>query len=144
LNKFAAFGFMCSQFRNRYRYNSLRYSGRDYSLPGKYFVTICTAMKTEWFGKVVNGKMQLSEIGIIACQMWYEIPIHFPYIGLDAFVVMPNYIHGIIVINSRGVVCIAPAHLPVGLFTGILSYILLSESFESEVNHAVYRKPDQF
>jgi hypothetical protein len=42
----AAFGFMRSLFRNRFRYNSLRYAGRDYSLPGKYFVTICTAQKT--------------------------------------------------------------------------------------------------
>ena len=56
-------------------------------------------MKTEWFGNVINGKMQLSEIGQIASQMWYEIPIHFPFIDLDVFVVMPNHIHGIIVIN---------------------------------------------
>jgi len=56
-------------------------------------------MKTKWFGNVINGKMQLSEIGQIASQMWYEIPVHFPFIDLDAFVVMPNHIHGIIVIN---------------------------------------------
>ena len=43
--------------------------------------------------------MHLSEIGQIASQMWYEIPVHFPYIGLDTFVVMPDHIHGIIVIN---------------------------------------------
>jgi len=90
---------MCPGYRNRYRYNSLRYAGRDYFRPGKYFVTICTAQKTKWFGSVINSKMHLSEIGHIASQMWYEIPVHFPFIGLDAFVVMPNHIHGIIVIN---------------------------------------------
>jgi len=90
---------MCSLFRNRFRYNSLRYARRDYSLPEKYFVTICTAGTKEWFGNVINSKMYLSEIGHIASQMWYEIPVHFPFIGLDAFVVMPNHIHGIIVIN---------------------------------------------
>jgi len=90
---------MCSQYRNRYRYNSLRYAGRDYSGPGKYFVTICTLGTKEWFGKVMNGKMHLSEIGHIASKMWYELPDHFPFIGLDAFVVMPDHIHGIIVIN---------------------------------------------
>ena len=90
---------MGSLFRNRFRNNSLRYAGRDYSRPGKYFVTICTAQKTEWFGSVINGKMHLSKIGHIASQVWYEIPVHFPFIGLDAFVVMPNHIHGIIVIN---------------------------------------------
>jgi putative transposase len=57
-------------------------------------------MKTEWFGKVVNGKMQLSEIGIIASQMWYEIPVHFQFIDLDAFIAIPDHIHGIIVINK--------------------------------------------
>jgi putative transposase len=95
----ASIGFMCSLFRNRFRKNSLRYTGRDYSLPGKYFVTICTAHRTKWFGCVINGEMHLSEIGQIASRMWYEIPVHFPFIGLDAFVVMPNHIHGIVVIN---------------------------------------------
>jgi REP-associated tyrosine transposase len=44
--------------------------------------------------------MHLSEIGQIASKIWLEIPVHFPFIGLDAFVVMPDHIHGIIVINS--------------------------------------------
>jgi putative transposase len=90
---------MCSLFRNRFRNNSLRYAGRDYSLPGKYFVTIHTTGRKEWFGNVIIGKMYLSEIGHIEAHMWYEIPVHFPFIGLDAFVVMPNHIHRIIVIN---------------------------------------------
>jgi REP element-mobilizing transposase RayT len=77
----------------------LRYTGQDYSLPGKYFVTICTAGTKEWFGNVIIGKMYLSEIGHIASQMWYEILVHFPCIDLDAFVVMPNHIHGIIAIS---------------------------------------------
>jgi hypothetical protein len=53
----------------------------------------------EWFGNFNNSKMHLSEIGQIASKMWLEIPVHFPLIGLDAFVVMPNHIHGINVIN---------------------------------------------
>jgi putative transposase len=100
LLELASIGFMCSLFRNKFRKNSLRYTGRDYSLPGKYFVTICTANRTKWFGRVINGGMHLSEIGQIASRMWYEIPDHFPFIGLDAFVVMPNHIHGIIGINK--------------------------------------------
>jgi REP element-mobilizing transposase RayT len=77
----------------------LRYTERDYSLPGKYFVTICTGQMVKWFGDMINGEMHLSGIGHIASQMWYEIPVHFPFIDLDAFVVMPDHIHGIIVIN---------------------------------------------
>jgi REP element-mobilizing transposase RayT len=100
---------MCSQFRKGYRHNSLRYDGRDYSRPGKYFVTICTAEKTKWFGSVINSKMHLSEIGHIASQMWYEIPVHFPFISLDAFVVMPDHIHGVIIINKSAEPSIAGA-----------------------------------
>jgi putative transposase len=90
---------MGSLFRIRFRKNSLRYTGRDYSLPGKYFVTIHTTGTKEWFGNVIIGKMYLSEIGHIATHMWYEIPVHFPFVDLDAFMVMPNHIHGIIDIN---------------------------------------------
>ena len=91
---------MCSKYRNRCRYNSLSYTGRDYSRPGKYFVTICTAGTKEWFGNVINSKMHLSEIGQIASKMWREIPVHFPFIGLDTIIVMPDHIHGIIVIKK--------------------------------------------
>ncbi len=90
---------MYSVYRKRRHCNSLRYPGRDYSRPGKYFVTICTADRTEWFGKITNSKMQLSDIGSIACKFWYDIPQHFPYINLDEFVIMPDHIHGIIIIN---------------------------------------------
>jgi hypothetical protein len=51
---------MCSIYRKRFRLNSLRYANRDYSLPGKYFVTICTAEKKEWFGKISDGEIRLS------------------------------------------------------------------------------------
>jgi REP element-mobilizing transposase RayT len=64
-----------------------------------------------WFGNVVDGKMQLSDIGRIASDMWYEIPVHFPWVGLDEFVVMPNHIHGIIIIKkSSGTTLIGALH----------------------------------
>jgi putative transposase len=91
---------MYSFYRGKRSQNSLRYPGRDYSRPGKYFVTICTANKTEWFGKIINSEMQLSEIGSIAFRLWCEIPIHFPYITLDEFIIMPNHLHGIVIINK--------------------------------------------
>jgi len=92
--------YMYSFYRGKRFHNSLRYPGRDYSRPGKYFVTICTANKTEWFGKIINAEMQLSKIGSIAFRLWCEIPTHFPYITLDEFVIMPNHLHGIIIINK--------------------------------------------
>ena len=99
LYELAAFENMTLLYRNRNRYDSLRYTGRNYSSPGKYFVTICTTGTKEQLGNVINSKMHLSEIGQIASKWLREIPVHFPFIGLDAFVVMPNHIHGIIIIN---------------------------------------------
>jgi putative transposase len=91
---------MCSLFRNKYRIESTRYQGYDYSSPGKYFITICTKNKISYFGEVVNGKMILSEIGQIAEKFWLEIPGHFPNIDLDEFIIMPDHIHGIIIIKA--------------------------------------------
>ena len=92
---------MCALFRNRYVIGSKRYQGYDYSLPGKYFVTICTKNKTPYFGKIENGEMKLSDIGIIARDLWIAIPDHCPNIGLDEFVIMPDHIHGIISIKTN-------------------------------------------
>lgn len=73
-----------------------RYAGHDYSLPGFYFVTICTEGRKEYFGKVENGEMRLNQLGKIAENFWSEIPRHFQKIELEKFIVMPNHIHGII------------------------------------------------
>ena len=91
---------MCSLFRNKYRIESTRYRGYDYSSPGKYFITICTKNKIRYFGKIENRKMILSELGIIAEKFWREIPGHFPNIKLDEFIIMPDHIHGILIING--------------------------------------------
>jgi REP element-mobilizing transposase RayT len=69
-------------------------------MPGEYFVTICTYERKCIFGEIVDGEMQLSEIGNIARQSWEKIPIHFPNIELDEFIIMPNHLHGIIIIND--------------------------------------------
>jgi len=91
---------MYSLYKKRRHRNSLRYSGLDYSLHGKYFVTICTKNKIKWFGTIINNEMQLSDIGSIASNCWCEIPEHFPFITLDEFIIMPDHMHGIIIINK--------------------------------------------
>ena len=92
---------MCALFRNRYVIGTKRYNGYDYSLPGKYFVTICTKNKKPDFGKIENGEIKLSDIGIIARDLWIAISDHFPNIELDEFIIMPDHIHGIISINTN-------------------------------------------
>lgn len=84
----------------RYKDGSHRLQSWDYGENGKYFVTICTEHHIQYFGKIANHKMDYSEIGEIARQNWLEIPRHFPFVKLDAWVVMPNHVHGIIIIDK--------------------------------------------
>jgi len=77
------------------RRQTLRLPGFDYSQPGAYFVTICTRNRQSVFGDIVNGTIVPSQTGNIVVSSWNAIPIHFPYVVLDAFVVMPNHLHGI-------------------------------------------------
>ncbi len=74
---------------------------RDYTRSGYYFVTICTKHRIPWFGEIHDGQMRLSDIGKITAQCWHAIPIHFPYIRLDAYVVMPDHVHGILKMGKR-------------------------------------------
>lgn len=67
---------------------------------GTSFVTICTKDKQQFFGEIRDKKMFLSPIGKIAQKFWQEIPEHFPFVTLDHCVVMPNHIHGIVVIDK--------------------------------------------
>jgi REP element-mobilizing transposase RayT len=73
----------------------------DYSSVGYYFVTICTQDRELFFGNVEHGEMIVSEMGKIAVDCWNEIPDHFDNIVLDEFVVMPNHVHGIILITEN-------------------------------------------
>ena len=79
---------------------SIRMKGYDYSKTGTYFVTICTQNKECLFGKVVDGKVRLNKMGLMVKKCWVEIPSHFPNMELDEFVVMPNHVHGIIIISD--------------------------------------------
>jgi len=88
-------------FKNKYRIASIRLQKWDYGWNGSYFITICTRGRQCFFGKIINRSMLLSAIGEIAEKFWFTIPDHFPFIKLDAFVVMPNHVHGIIIIDKK-------------------------------------------
>jgi len=81
---------------------SIRLRGHDYSGRGVYFVTILTQNRRRLFGTVLNGRMALSEAGRIAARCWQEIPAHFPNVSLDEWVVMPDHVHGILMIHTDG------------------------------------------
>ncbi|MBI9050823.1 MAG: hypothetical protein JEZ00_15490 [Anaerolineaceae bacterium] len=80
---------------------SIRLKAYDYSQVGAYFVTICTHEKECRFGDVVSGEMVLNELGKIAWNQWECLSERFPNIVMNEFVVMPNHMHGIIIINER-------------------------------------------
>lgn len=81
---------------------SVRLRGYDYSQAGAYFVTICTPDRDCLFGDVADGVMRLNDAGRVVERCWHEIPIHFPHVELDEFVIMPNHVHGVIVIVGAG------------------------------------------
>lgn len=91
---------MSEKFKGLYRNETFRAQWWDYRSEGSYHITICTENRVHYFGEIINEQMCLSEIGKLAQQYWSEIPKHFPHIQLDEFVIMPNHIHGILIIRD--------------------------------------------
>lgn len=79
---------------------SIRLKEYNYSGAGFYFVTICTDDKKHLFGKIVDNEMHLNAAGEAAQKCWLEIPEHYPNVKSDVSVVMPNHIHGILIIEE--------------------------------------------
>ena len=87
----------------------MRLKNYDYSQNGAYFITICTQNRECLFGNIVDDKMRLNEFGEIACDAWKWLGEQYHYVALDSFVIMPNHLHGVIIIdNCRGGSRIAP------------------------------------
>ena len=84
------------------RLNSLRLPGYDYSQSGYYFITICTKDRKELFGTITRDRMIENVYGKIVRDCWNDLPNHYHF-ELDEFIVMPNHIHGIIVLSDVGV-----------------------------------------
>ncbi|RYD76098.1 MAG: transposase, partial [Sphingobacteriales bacterium] len=91
---------MTDLFRNKYRIDSARLKEYDYSRNGMYFITICTHEMVCYFGEIQDRKIILNETGKIAHKYWQEIPQHFPNCKLDEFIVMPNHVHGILILDN--------------------------------------------
>ena len=81
---------------------SIRLPGYDYSQAGAYFVTICTYNRRPLFGEIHDGEMHLNSPGRMVSAQWLQLPYRFTDLELGEFVIMPNHIHGILVITGRG------------------------------------------
>ncbi|MEX0269157.1 transposase [Leptolyngbyaceae cyanobacterium UHCC 1019] len=86
-------------YREKQR-RSIRLQGYDYASAGAYFITICTQNRACVFGEISDGTMQLNDAGQMVEKVWQSSPQRFPHVCLDAFVVMPNHVHGIIQLRA--------------------------------------------
>ena len=85
--------------RDRPQRRPIRLQGYDYGRPGRYFITVVTSGREELFGMVVDGAMRLSAEGACVADVWATLPRRYAQVSLDAFVVMPNHVHGIVIIE---------------------------------------------
>lgn len=81
------------------RRRPMRLRGYDYSQPGIYFVTVCTAGRVPLFGRVRDGRMWVNEAGKAVEAVWNELPRHHASLETDAFIVMPNHVRGVIILH---------------------------------------------
>lgn len=102
---------LADQYNNRYRINSTRLTDWDYGSNACYFVTICTGNRQPYFGEIIQAdtladgfaSLQATHLGVLASQYWTDIPLHFPFVALDEYVVMPDHVHGILLFNKPDV-----------------------------------------
>jgi len=99
----------------------IRLAGCDYSRVGAYFVTLCAVDRKCLFGEIVADAMRLNQIGTVVASCWGEIPKHFPNVTLDEFVVMPNHLHGILLLGDAVAGHARPLPVIVGSFKSAVS-----------------------
>ena len=113
----------------------------DYCQSGSYFITICAYNKQILFGSINEGSVQLNESGRIVTSAWMDLPNHHRFVVLDEFIVMPNHVHGILILDyhnqkadTAGRVPTRPFSLPV---SGSLSAII--GGFKSRATREIHR-----
>jgi putative transposase len=88
------------KFKDKYRIPSARLKNYDYSSAGAYFITICTKDRHNFFGTIIGDQMQLSPIGQIVHDEWIKTEKIRSKVIVDKFVIMPNHVHGILVLTE--------------------------------------------
>jgi REP-associated tyrosine transposase len=101
------------RFRSRYRIPSARLTAWDYRQPGMYFVTICTFGRDACLGEVDGGEVRLSSYGEIVAREWQRIPGRHSQVKLDAWIIMPDHLHGILHLEST-----LPGSIDLGVVIG--------------------------
>ena len=108
-------GYFPADTLNRHHRRSIRLRGYNYEQNGAYFITACTQDRICLFGDIVDDTMVLNDAGIMVEKWWNKIPRRYDAVEIDAFVIMPNHVHGIIIISKNddrvgGGLSTAPSH----------------------------------
>ncbi|WKZ49132.1 MAG: hypothetical protein QY306_07155 [Anaerolineales bacterium] len=122
---------------------SIRLQGYDYTSEGAYYVTIVTYHRDCLFGEIIDGEMILNDLGKIADECWRAISEHFPFVELGAYVIMPNHVHGIIIIHetvgaTQWVAPTTPTTRPKGPKPKSLGAII--GSYKSAVSYRIHKE----
>ena len=88
------------KFNNKYRIPSARAVWHNYN-GGDYFITICTAEKKHYFGRITNGEMTLNSLGLKLDELINNIRMHNPYAEIPVYQIMPNHVHLIVCIDEE-------------------------------------------
>jgi putative transposase len=130
---------MQEKFLNKYRIPSARASWWDYGWNGAYFITICTQDQRHFFGKITHEQMQLSNVGVLADVFWHQIPQRLSYVALGAFVIMPNHMHGILILNSPELELHETAHVASSTPTGVKNEYMAARSPQANSVSSIIR-----
>ncbi|MEM9955482.1 MAG: transposase [Chloroflexota bacterium] len=125
-----------SQYRRK---NSLRPQGYDYSQSGAYFVTIAAYKRLYIFGQINDGTMTLSKLGTVITDCWKSIPTHNLCVELDAYVVMPNHMHGILVLQDSETHKVSLIHI-INTFKGAVTRIARKSQLDIDLEHPVWQR----
>ena len=122
----------------------LRLPAFNYSLPGAYFITICARRRQYLFGELVDGNLVSNAIVGVIQSCWSEIPIHFPNVALDTFVITPNHIHGILLFDEAvGAGHARPLPVVVGSFQSAVSRLVGAGIWQPSYWERVLRNEDE-
>ncbi|MBZ0276474.1 MAG: transposase [Anaerolineae bacterium] len=122
------------------RKNSLRLKGYDYSQSGAYFVTILAYKRLHLFGSIAeNATVSLTKLGNYAENCWQQIPQHFASVELDVSIIMPNHIHGILVLHDQA------EHAPslsvvINTFKGAVTRLARKEAPSIELGSPIWHR----
>jgi len=122
----------------------LRLPGFDYSQPRAYFVTICARHRQYLFGEIVDSQMVSNEMAQAVTSFWNAIPDHFPYVTLDAFIIMPNHLHWILLFEEPvGAWHARPLPVVIGSFKSAVSRLVGSNIWQRSYWERVLRNQDE-